>query len=137
MLLAADYPFLDVLWTMIIFFTWVIWIWMIVIIFTDVFRRRDIGGWAKAAWCVLMIVLPFIGVLAYLIAQHDGIAERNLERAQVSQRQFDDHVRAVAVDNGGGAGAATEIAKAQELLEKGAIDRSEFQAIKEQALAAH
>jgi hypothetical protein len=135
MLIAADYPFLDVLWTMIIFFTWVIWIWMIVIIFTDVFRRRDIGGWAKAAWCILMIVLPFIGVLAYLIAQHDGIAERNLERAQASQRQFDEHVRAVAARDDGG--AASEIAKAQELLEKGAIDRAEFQAIKEQALAAH
>lgn len=71
MVMAADYPFLDALWTMIIFFAWVVYIWMIIAIFGDVFRRRDIGGWHKAAWCVFMIVVPFIGVLTYLIAQHD------------------------------------------------------------------
>ena len=68
MLLAADYPFMDVLWTMIIFFAWVAWIWMLIVIFTDVFRRRDIGGWAKAAWVVFMIILPFIGIKAIDLA---------------------------------------------------------------------
>jgi Phospholipase_D-nuclease N-terminal len=134
MVFAADYPFLDVLWTMIIFFAWVVYIWMIVVLFTDVFRRRDIGGWAKGAWIIFMIVLPFVGVLAYLIAQHDGIAQRNLEAAQAQQQRFDEHVRAAAAREGGG--PAAEIEKAQQLLEKGAINQAEFDAIKAKALAA-
>jgi hypothetical protein len=132
-MLAADYPFLNILWTMIIFFAWVLWLWMVVMIFTDIFRRRDIGGWKKAAWCVLLIVFPFIGAFAYLIAQHDGIAERNLERAQGMERRFDDRVRAAAGSNGGG--AASEIAKAQDLLKSGAIDQREFEQLKAKALA--
>jgi hypothetical protein len=133
MLIAADYPFLNILWTMIIFFAWVVWIWMMVIILTDVFRRRDIGGWSKAAWVVFMIVLPFLGVLVYLIAQHDGIAERNEERAQAAQRQFDDQVRTVAASEG----PAAEIEKAAELRERGTINDAEFEALKAKALAAH
>src|SRR5690349_8776243 len=118
---AADYPFLDIVWTMIIFFAWVVWIWMMVVIIGDVIRRRDIGGWAKAAWCVFMIVLPFIGVLTYLIAQHDGLARRNAEQAEQVQRQFDDHVRAVVRDGGGNGngaagGPAAEIEAAERLL---------------------
>lgn len=130
---AADYPFLDVLWTMIIFFAWVVWIWMMVVILTDVFRRRDIGGWKKAAWCIFMIVLPFIGVLTYLIVQHDGMARRQLEQADAMQRQFDDHVRTVA----GGNGAVSEIERAEGLLARGTITRGEFDTIKAKALAAH
>ena len=135
MVIAADYPFLDVMWTMIIFFAWVAYIWMIFAIFADVFRRRDIGGWAKATWCVFMIVVPFIGVLVYLIAQHDGMAQRSLERTQTAQQQFDDHVRAAAAGNGGG--PASEIGQAQQLLEKGTISQGEFETIKGKALAAH
>jgi Phospholipase_D-nuclease N-terminal len=134
MLIAANYPFLDVLWTMIIFFAWVVWIWMMIVIIGDVFRRRDIGGWAKAAWLVFMIVLPFVGVLAYLIAQHDGMAQRDAERARAAEQQFDERVKAVAATEGG---PASEIEKAQGLLETGAIDRREFDAIKSRALAAH
>lgn len=130
---AADYPFLDVLWTMIIFFAWVVWIWMMVVILTDVFRRRDIGGWKKAAWCVFMILLPFIGVLTYLIVQHDGMARRQLAQADAMQRQFDDHVRTVA----GGNGAVSEIERAEGLLARGTITRGEFDTIKAKALAAH
>ena len=133
---AADYPFLDIVWTMIIFFTWVMWIWMMVYLFTDLFRRRDIGGFAKAAWAVFMIVLPFLGALIYLIAQHDGITQRNLEQAQAAQQAFDARVQAVAASNGGG-GAASEIKQAQELLDAGTIDAGEFQQIKARALAAH
>ena len=134
MVIAADYPFLDVLWTMIIFFAWVVYIWMIIAIFSDVFRRRDIGGWAKAAWCVFMIVVPFIGVLAYLIAQHDGMAQRSLDQAQAQQQQFDEHVRAAAAHNG--AGPASEIEKAHKLLETGALTQAEFDTLKAKALAA-
>jgi len=134
MVFAADYPFMDVLWTMIIFFAWVIWIWMIVVILSDVFRRRDIGGWAKAAWTVFLIVLPFLGVLVYLIANHDGITDRRVKDAQVAQAQFDDYVRSVA-QNGGDGGAAAEIEKAKGLLDSGAITQDEFEAIKAKALA--
>src|SRR3954468_11956777 len=117
-MLAADYPFLNILWTMIIFFTWVMWIWMMVYLFTDLFRRADIGGWGKAAWCVFMIVLPFLGALIYLIAQHDGIAQRNLERMQAAEQAFDQRVQAAAVaqgNGGGGGGAAGEIERASKL----------------------
>src|SRR4051794_25635117 len=108
MVIGADYPFLDVFWSMIIFFAWVVWIWMMVTILSDVFSRRDIGGWAKAAWTVFMVVLPFVGVLTYLIAQHDKMAERQRERAERSQKQMDEYVRSVATGNGGN-GAAGEI----------------------------
>jgi hypothetical protein len=134
MVIAADYPFLDILWSMIIFFVWVVWIWMMIIILTDVFRRRDIGGWAKAGWTVFLIVLPFLGVLAYLISQHDKMADRSAEEARGQQAQFDQYVKSVA-GNGGG-GAAAEIDKAKQLLDSGAITQPEYEALKAKALAA-
>jgi hypothetical protein len=124
---------MDVLWTMIIFFAWVAWIWMLIVIFTDVFRRRDIGGWAKAAWVVFMIILPFIGVLAYLIAQHDGMAQRQADAMQQAQQQTDEYIRSVATSNGG---AADQIAKGKELLDSGAITQAEFDSLKARALGA-
>ena len=132
MVLAADYPFLDILWTMIIFFAWVAWIWILVVILTDVFRRRDIGGWSKAAWVIFLILLPFLGVLVYLIAQHDGMAQRCDDAAQSQKAQFDDYVR--SVDPGGG-GATAEIEKAKQLFDSGAITADEFAALKAKALA--
>jgi hypothetical protein len=131
MLIATDYPFLDIFWTMIIFFSWVVWIWMMIVILTDVFRRTDIGGFSKAAWVVFMIVLPFIGVLCYLIAQHNGIAQRNAERSQAMQKQFDDRVREVAASEG----PAAEIEKAAKLRDAGTISVPEFEALKAKALA--
>ena len=133
MVLAADYPFMDVLWTLIIFFAWVAWIWMLIVIFTDVFRRRDIGGWAKAAWVVFMIVLPFIGVLAYLIAQHDGMAQRQADAMSQAQQQTDEYIRSVATNGGG---AADQSAKGKELLDSGAISQAEFDSLKARALGA-
>jgi len=133
MVIAADYPFLDILWTMIIFFTWVVWIWLMIVILTDVFRRRDISGWAKGAWTVFLIVLPFLGALVYLISQHDKMADRSAEQARGQQAQFDQYVKSVA---GNGGGAASEIDKAKKLLDSGAITQSEFEALKAKALAA-
>ena len=129
MLLATDYPFLDLLWSMLIFFCFVIWIWIVIAVLTDVFRRHDIGGWAKAAWTVFVIVLPFLGVLIYVIAQHDGMRDRNLEQAKEQQAQMDEYVRDTA------GGSATEIAKAKELLDSGAISQDEYDKIKAKALA--
>ena len=127
--IAADYPFLDVFWTILIFFCWVIWIWIVITVFMDVFRRDDIGGWAKAGWVVFVIVLPFLGVLVYLIAQHDGMRERSVKQAQAQQQDFDQYVREAA------GGSAAEIAKAKELLDAGAITQEEFEALKKKALA--
>ena len=129
MLVAADYPFLNILWTMIIFFAWVIWIWIAITVLVDVFRRHDIGGWHKALWVVFVIVVPFIGVLIYLIANHEGMAQRNVKQAKAQQKQFDDYVRETA------GGSAAEIAKAKELLDSGTITQEEFDAIKAKALA--
>jgi hypothetical protein len=131
-LLAADYPFLDILWTMIIFFAWVAWIWIVVTVLVDVFRRHDIGGWHKAVWVVFVIFLPFLGVLVYLISNHDGMRDRTLEQAKSQQAAMDQYIRETA---GGGAGAASEIAKAKELLDAGTITQSEFDAIKRKATA--
>jgi hypothetical protein len=129
--LAADYPFLDILWTMILFFAWVIWIWMMIGILTDVFRRRDIGGWAKAAWTVFLIVLPFLGALIYLISQHEAMAERRIKDVQQQQAMFDERIRAAAAADG----PSAEIANAKRLLDEGAIDQAEFAQLKQQALA--
>ena len=130
--IAADYPFLDIFWTIIIFFTWVVWIWIMIVILTDVFRRRDISGWVKALWVVFLIVLPFLGALIYLIAEHDGMAQRQAEAAKGQKEQMDDYVRSVA----GSGGAAAEIDKAKQLLDSGAITQTEFDALKAKALAA-
>jgi uncharacterized membrane protein YcjF (UPF0283 family) len=129
MLIAADYPFLEVFWTMILFFAWVAWIWIVVTVFVDLFRRDDIGGWGKAGWVVFVIVLPFLGVLIYLIAQHDGMRERSERQFQAQKAAFDQQVREAA------GGSASEIAKAKELLDSGAITQSEFEAIKAKALS--
>ena len=129
---AADYPFLNILGSMILFFSWVIWIWMMVAILSDVFRRRDMSGGAKAAWTVFLIVLPFLGALIYLISNHDGMAQRRLDDMKVAQAQFDDHIKSVATNGGG---AAAEIDKGKSLLDSGAITQAEFEAIKVKALA--
>jgi hypothetical protein len=128
-LVAADYPFLDVFWTIIIFFCWVCWIWIVIIVFVDLFRRHDVGGWGKAGWVVFVIVLPFLGVLIYLIAQHDGMRERSMKEARDQKHAFDQYVRETA------GGTAGEIAKAKELLDSGAVDQGEFEQIKRRALA--
>jgi ABC-type multidrug transport system fused ATPase/permease subunit len=128
--LAADYPFLNVLWTMIIFFAWIIYIWVAITVLIDVFRRHDIGGWSKAFWVVFVIVLPFLGILVYLISNHDGMRDRSVKEAKAQQAAFDDYVREAA------GGSAAEIAKAKALLAAGTISQQEFDAIKQKALAS-
>ncbi|HET9666955.1 MAG TPA: SHOCT domain-containing protein [Desertimonas sp.] len=126
---AADYPFLSVLWTMLVFFAWVIWFWILITIFADLFRRHDIGGGKKALWIVFVIITPFLGVLIYLIANNEGMTERNVSRAHAQQTQFDDYVKSVS------GGSAAEIEKAKGLLDSGAISQAEFDQIKAKALA--
>jgi hypothetical protein len=131
MVFATSYPFLNILWSMIIFFAWVIYIWIAITVLIDVFRRHDISGWIKALWCVVVIVLPFLGVLAYLIFEHDGMTERRVKDTQAAQAQFDQAVRQAAATGG----PASEIETAKKLLDAGTISQSEFDAIKAKALA--
>jgi Phospholipase_D-nuclease N-terminal/Short C-terminal domain len=131
MLVAADYPFLEVLWTMIVFFAWVAWFWLLISVASDVFRRHDIGGGKKTVWLVFMLFVPFVGVLSYLIANNESMTQRNLDRARAQQTQFDDYVKSVADTSG----PAAEIDKAKQLLDSGAISQPEFEAIKAKALA--
>jgi predicted PurR-regulated permease PerM len=128
---AASYPFLDILWDILIVFAWVIFIWIAITVLIDVFRRHDISGWAKAAWVVFVVILPWIGVLAYLIFNHSGMADRSAKEADTAQAQFDEYVRQTA----GSGGPASEIEKAKQLLESGAITQREFESLKAKALA--
>jgi uncharacterized membrane protein YcjF (UPF0283 family) len=129
MFIAADYQFGEVFWTIVVFFAWAAWIWIVITVLIDIFRRDDIGGWAKAGWVVFVIVVPFLGVLIYLIAQHDGMRERSMEQAKSQQAAMDEYVRQTA------GGSASEIAKAKELLDSGAISQAEFDSIKAKALS--
>ena len=131
-MVGADYPFLDVLWTMLIIFAWIIWFWLLITVFSDLFRRRDTSGFAKVLWIIFVIVLPFLGVFIYLIVNHDGMTDRSMKQAQAAQAQMDDYVRTVASSGG----AAGEIEKAKGLLDSGAITQAEFDAIKAKALSA-
>jgi hypothetical protein len=133
-LFAADYPFLDIFWTMLVFFMWVIWFWILITVMIDIFRRRDTGGWSKALWVIFVVFLPYLGVFVYLIANGKGMAERRAEDIQASQAAFDDRVRSVA-GAGGGETAADQIHKAKALLDSGAITQAEFDQLKAKALA--
>ena len=129
-MLAASYPFLDVMWSMLVFFLWVLWFILLFRVFGDIFRRHDLSGGGKALWLIFTILLPFLGVFIYIISQGDAMGKRDLERAQAQRSQFDDYVRETA-----GGGTAAEIEKAKTLLDSGAITQSEFDSIKQKALA--
>jgi hypothetical protein len=129
--LTASYTFLDFFWDALLIFAWVIWFWLLITVFADLFRRHDASGWAKAAWIIFVIVLPYFGVLVYLIVEHKGIADRNTERAQAAQQQFDQYVQSVAAPSD----PSDQIAKAKTLLESGTITQDEFDRIKQKALA--
>jgi hypothetical protein len=131
MLLGAEYPLLNIFWTMILFFTWVCWIMLVIRVFGDIFRQREMSGWAKAAWTLFVIVLPFLGVAIYLIAKGRGMAGRDFEQARAAQAEFDGYVKSVAASSG----SAAEIDKAKRLLDDGAIDQTEYESLKAKALA--
>jgi Phospholipase_D-nuclease N-terminal/Short C-terminal domain len=129
--LATSYPFLEIFWTMLIFFGFVIWIWILFTVLADIFRRHDTSGWVKVLWIIFMVAVPYFGVFVYLIAEHDGMAERALKQQQAAQAQVDQYVASVA-----GQGDATEqIAKAKRLLDSGTITQTEFDRLKRAALA--
>jgi hypothetical protein len=132
MFVASSYPFLDVMWTMLVFFLWVLWFWFLFMVFADIFRRSDLSGWGKAGWLIFVIILPYLGVFVYFITQSEGMTRRNVDRAERQRAQFDDYVRETA--GGGGGGASAEIERAKGLLDSGAITQAEFEALKQKAL---
>jgi Short C-terminal domain len=131
MILATSYPLLEVFWTLLIFFAFVIWIWILFIALADIFRRRDISGWVKVLWIIFIIVIPYFGVLVYVLVEHQGMSERAAESQHAAQQEFDDYVRSAA----GKSDPTEQIARAKELLDKGTITQAEFEQMKQRALA--
>jgi hypothetical protein len=130
-MIAASYPFLDVIWTMVIFFVWILWFALLFRVWGDIFRRHDLSGLGKTGWLIFTIVVPFLGVFIYLITQNEAMTQREIDRAQAQRAQFDDYVRSTATSGG----ATAEIEKAKGLLDTGAITQAEFDALKQKALA--
>ena len=130
--MLAAYTFGQAMWTMLVFFCWILFFWLLFIVFGDLFRRTDIGGWGKAGWCVFVILLPFLGILVYFIAEGKGMGERSMKDAAAAQAQMDSQIRQAA----GSGGAADQIATAKQLLDSGAITQAEFDGIKAKALAS-
>ena len=130
-MLLADYTFFDFFWSMLVFFLWIMWFWLLFSIWTDIFRRDDISGLGKTGWLVFTIVLPFLGAFIYLITQDDGMRERGIARARRDRAQMDAYVRETA----GSGGAAAEIERAKGLLDSGVITQEEFDVLKANALA--
>ncbi len=132
MILASSYPFLEVFWTMLIFFAFVIWIWILITVLIDIFRRHDTSGFAKVLWIIFIIVLPYLGVFVYLIVEHKGMTERAVKQQQAAQSQMDQYVQSVAAKTD----PAEQIAKAKQLLDGGTITQAEFDQMKQKALAS-
>jgi predicted PurR-regulated permease PerM len=131
MLLATSYPFLEIFWTMLIFFAFVVWIWILFTVLADIFRRHDTSGFAKVLWIVFIIIIPYFGVFIYLIAEHKGMTERAIKSQEEAQTQVDQYVQSVA----GKGDPAEQIAKAKQLLDSGTITQAEFDQMKQKALA--
>jgi hypothetical protein len=130
-MLAYTYPLLDLFGTILGFFVFIIWFWLLIIIFSDIFRSRDIGGFAKAVWVIFVIVLPFLGIFVYLIARGGKMHERAEEAAKAQQQAFDSYVKQAA----GTSSSADDLAKLADLKEKGVLTDAEFQAQKAKLLA--
>jgi hypothetical protein len=130
-ILASSYPFIEVFWTILIFFGFVFWLVILFNVIGDIFRRHDISGWGKVLWLVAIILVPYLGVFIYLILEHEGLAQRGVQQQQAAQSQFDQYVQSVAAKGD----PAEQIAKAKRLLDSGAITQAEFEQIKQKALA--
>jgi len=129
-LILANYNFASFLWDVLVIFAFVIWFWLLIVVFSDLFSRHDISGWGKAAWIILVIILPYLGVLIYLIAEHSGMADRQTKQVQAQQAVADEYIRSVS----GSGGPAGEIETAKKLLDSGAITQAEYDSIKSKAL---
>lgn len=131
-MLATTYPILDIFWSMLQIFVFIIWLWLLFVVFSDIFRSHDMGGLAKALWVIVVIIFPYLGVLIYLIARGGSMHERVAAQAQHQQKAFDDYVRQTA---GNAGGTAEELSKLADLKSSGVITDAEFEAQKAKLLA--
>jgi hypothetical protein len=131
-MLAYDYPLLGLIWTMFILFLWVAWLFLLFRVFADIFRTHDMGGVAKALWCVFVILAPFLGTFVYLIARGHSMAERDAEQARQSEAAFRSYVQTAASDSG--SSAADELSKLAALKQSGVLTDAEFEAQKAKLL---
>jgi hypothetical protein len=135
-MLAASYqyPILDFFLTMLYFFLFIIWIWLLIMVFTDIFRSRDLGGWAKALWAIFVIIVPFLGVFVYLIARGGKMHERQAQEAAAQQQAFDQYVQQTA--GTAGESTADQLHKLADLKNQGVLTDAEFDAQKAKILAS-
>jgi hypothetical protein len=133
-MLASSYPVLDAFLTMLYFFLFIIWIWLLIMVFMDIFRSHDMGGLAKALWVIFIIILPFLGVFVYLIARGGKMHERAAEQAAAQQKAFDQYVRQAAGTSG--ADTASQLSKLSDLKTQGVLTDAEFEAQKAKILAS-
>jgi hypothetical protein len=133
-MLASSYPILDIFLTTLYFFLFIIWIWLLFMVFIDVFRSHDIGGWAKALWVIFIVVMPYLGVLVYLIARGGKMHERAAHQAALQQKAFDQYVKQTA----GTPGETTtdQLHKLADLKSKGVLTDAEFETQKTKILAS-
>jgi uncharacterized membrane protein YcjF (UPF0283 family) len=129
---AYTYPILDLFGTMLGFFLFIIWFWLLIIIFSDIFRSQDLSGWAKALWSIFVIILPFLGIFVYLIARGGKMHERAEQAAQAQQSAFDDYVKQAA---GTSDNTADQLSKLADLKAQGVLSDAEFEAQKAKLLA--
>ena len=129
---SSSYPLLNVFWSIFIFFLWVLWIWILIWIFIDIFRSRDLSGWAKALWFLFVLFIPLVGILVYLIARGGSMQERAAQQAQ----QEDQAARAYIRDAAGEGNSADQLAKLADLRDRGVISAEEFEREKAKVLAA-
>ena len=131
-MIAYDYPILGIFWSMLIFFVWISWLFIFFHVVIDIFRSEDMGGLAKAAWLLLVVFLPLLGVLIYVLARGDSMRDRDVARARAQQSDMEAYVRQAAGTSGG---TADELAKLSELQSSGVITEAEFAAQKSKLLA--
>jgi hypothetical protein len=131
--LAYDYPLLGVFWTMLWLVLFFIWIWLLIMVFVDIFRSHDMGGWAKAAWVIFVIVIPWLGVLIYLIARGRHMQERSLQDAAQQEKDFRGYVQEAA---GSGTNTADQLSKLADLKDRGILTDTEFEAQKAKILSS-
>ncbi|WP_314614885.1 SHOCT domain-containing protein [Streptomyces stackebrandtii] len=130
-----DYPLLNLFWTMLWFFVWIMWLFLLFKVITDIFRDHELGGWGKAGWLAFCILLPYLGVLVYVIARGKSMGQRDVKQAKASEAAFQDYIRKTAGTAPAGGGASDELARLAELKEKGAITDEEFEKAKAKVLA--
>lgn len=133
MVLLAEFGTGQVFWSMLWFFLWIVWIWLLIVVFGDIFRSHDLSGWAKALWTIFVILVPYLGVFVYLIARGHKMQEHAVQAAQQNDAAFRQYVQTAAQT--GGKGTADELSRLADLRDRGVITEEEFQQAKAKALA--